>query len=81
MFSESSAGRWAVLQLPCGPNKENELSEKSQQNLFHDLPPQTVEADTFYDRCESRLCSTNVIQRTTYYGSRRPSSSKASQAD
>ena len=37
MFSESSPGRWAVLQLPCCPSKEGELSENIIQNLSHDL--------------------------------------------
>ena len=42
ILSESSTGRWAVLQLPCCPSKQGELSENILKNLFHSLPPQTV---------------------------------------
>ena len=41
MFSESSTGSWAELQLPCCPCKEGEL--------LHNLPPQTV----IYERLSS----------------------------
>ena len=34
MFSESSTGCWAVLQLPCCPSKQRELSENILHNLF-----------------------------------------------
>ena len=37
LFSESSPGRWAVLQRPCCPSKQGELSENILQNLSHDL--------------------------------------------
>ena len=36
-------GCWAVLQLPCCPIKQGELSEYKEQNLRNKLPPQTVE--------------------------------------
>ena len=44
MFSESSTGFWAVLQLPYFPSKQGEHSEAEYilQNLFHNLTPQTV---------------------------------------
>ena len=42
MFSASSPSHWAVLQLPCCPSKQRELSEHILQNLFLNLPPQTV---------------------------------------
>ena len=42
MFSESSTGSWAELQLPCCPSKQGELQENMLQNLFLKLPPQTV---------------------------------------
>ena len=42
MFSESSTGSWAELQLPCCPSKQVELPKKLLQNLLHNLPPQTV---------------------------------------
>ena len=44
MFSESSTGSWAELQLPCCPSKQGELPENMLQNLLHNLqlPPQTV---------------------------------------
>ena len=43
MFSESSTGRWVVLQLLCCPSKQGKLSENILQNLFfHNLTPQTV---------------------------------------
>ena len=42
MFSESSTGSWAELQLPCCPSEQWELPENMLQNLFLNLPPQTV---------------------------------------
>ena len=42
MYSESSPGHWAVLQLPRCPSKEGELSENILQNLLNKWPPQTV---------------------------------------
>ena len=42
MFSESSTGSWAELQLPSCPSKQGELLENMLQNLFLNLPPQTV---------------------------------------
>ena len=33
----SSSGPWAVLQLPCCPSKQGELSENILQHLSHDL--------------------------------------------
>ena len=42
MFSESSTGSWAELQLPCCPSKQRELPENMLQNLLPNLPPQTV---------------------------------------
>ena len=41
MFSESSTGSWAEMQLPCCPSKQEELIENMLQNLLHNLPPQT----------------------------------------
>ena len=38
----SSIGRWAVLQLPCRPSKQGELSENILQHRFNKLSPQTV---------------------------------------
>ena len=43
MFSESSTGSWAELQLPCCPSMQGELPENMLQNLSHNLPPQTVQ--------------------------------------
>ena len=43
MFSQSSTGSWAELQLPCCPSKKGELPENMLQNLLHNLPPQTVQ--------------------------------------
>ena len=40
MFSESSTGCWAVLQVPCCLG---ELTENILQHLFNKLPPQTEE--------------------------------------
>ena len=37
MFSGSSTGSWAVLQLPFFPKKQGELSENILQNRFHNL--------------------------------------------
>ena len=42
MFSESSSGPRAVLQVPCCLNKQGELSENIIQNLQNKLPIQTV---------------------------------------
>ena len=42
MFSGSSTGRWAVLQLSCCPRKQGGLSENILKNLRNNLPPQTV---------------------------------------
>ena len=33
LFSESSTGRWAILQLPCCPSRQGEILEKILQNL------------------------------------------------
>ena len=53
MFSESSTGRWAVMQLPCCPSKQGELSENILQNLFNNLTPQTVHYNiTLHDSIE-----------------------------
>ena len=46
MFSESSTGSWAELQLLCFPSKQGELPENMLQNLLHNLPPQTVSNTT-----------------------------------
>ena len=43
MFSESSPGCWAVLQLHCCPSKQGELSKKLLQNLGNKWPPHVVE--------------------------------------
>ena len=43
MFSDSSTGSWAELQLPCCPSKQGELPENILQNLFLNRPPQTVD--------------------------------------
>ena len=42
MFSGSSTGRGAVLQLLCCPSKQGGLSENMLQNLIHNLTAQTV---------------------------------------
>ena len=42
MFSKSSTGSWAELQLPCSPSKKWELPEITLLNLFLNLQPQTV---------------------------------------
>ena len=42
MFSESSTGSWAELQLPGCPSKQGELPENMLKNLLLNLPPQTV---------------------------------------
>ena len=39
MFSASSTGSWADLQLPCCPSKQGELPENMLQNLLLNLPP------------------------------------------
>ena len=39
---ESESGRWAVMQLPCCPLKQGELSENLLQNLRDKLPHKTV---------------------------------------
>ena len=44
LFSESSTGRWAIMQLPCCPSKEGELSERILQNLRNKWPPHPVGA-------------------------------------
>ena len=45
MFSESSTGGWAVLQLSCCISKQGEHSENILQNLFHNPTTQTVDTD------------------------------------
>ena len=47
MFSESSTGSWAKLQLLCCPSKQGELPKNMSQNLLHNLPPKTVECPFF----------------------------------
>ena len=47
MFSESSTGSWAELQMPCCPSKKEELPENTLQNLLHNLPPKTVKGSCF----------------------------------
>ena len=42
MFSESSTGSWAELQLAGCPSKQGELPENMLQNLLLNLLPQTV---------------------------------------
>ena len=42
MFSESSPGCWAVLQLHCCPSKQGELKENLLQNLWNKWPPHMV---------------------------------------
>ena len=37
IFSESSTGRWAVLQLQCCPSRQEELSENIKTKHSHDL--------------------------------------------
>ena len=46
MFSESSTGNWAELQLPCCTSKKGELPENILQHLLHNLPPQTIRTAT-----------------------------------
>ena len=41
MFSESSTGHWAVLQLPCCPSKQGgDFQTTYYENLRNKLPPQ-----------------------------------------
>jgi len=42
LFSESSPGPWAALQLPCCPSKQGELLENILQNLWNKWPPHPV---------------------------------------
>ena len=56
MFSVSSTGSWAELQLPCSLSKEGELSEDMLQNLFYNLPPQTLEKEAFSGLNFVHLC-------------------------
>ena len=42
LFSESSPGCWAVLQLPCKPYKQGELLENILRNLRNKWPPHPV---------------------------------------
>ena len=42
LFSESSTGRWVILQLPCCPSKKGELLEHILQNLPKKWPPHLV---------------------------------------
>ena len=42
LFSESSPGCWALLHLPCCPNKQGELSKHLLQNLRNKWPPHPV---------------------------------------
>ena len=49
MYSESSTGSWAELQLPCSPSKQGELGENRLQNLQNKWPPRPVEKDSFSD--------------------------------
>ena len=42
LFSESSTGRWAIVQLPCCPSKQGELSENILANLQNKWPPHPV---------------------------------------
>jgi len=60
MFSESSTGIWAQLQLPCCPSKLGELKENILQNLFLDLPPQNV---VFVDMVERDSPKINITFR------------------
>ena len=53
IFSESSTGSWADLQLPCCPSKQGELPENMLQNLLLNLPPQTVWLAMLAERLES----------------------------
>ena len=43
MFSGSSTGRGAVLQLLCCPSKQGGLSENILQDIFPNLTPQSVD--------------------------------------
>ena len=42
MFSESSTGSWAELQVPWCTSKQGELPENMLKNLLLNLPPHTV---------------------------------------
>ena len=48
MFSGSSTGSWAELQLPSYPNKQGEPPENMLQHILHNLPPQTETVETAY---------------------------------
>ena len=43
LFSERSTGCWAILQLPCFPSKQGELSDNIVQNLRNKWPPHPVD--------------------------------------
>ena len=43
LFSESSTGCWAILQLPCCPTKQGEFLENILQNLRNKWPPHPVD--------------------------------------
>ena len=61
MFSESSTGSCAELQLPCCPIKQGELPENMLQNLFLNLSPQTV-----YERSIRSLKKCHCKQSSPY---------------
>ena len=58
MFSESSTGSLAELQLPCCLSKQGELPENMLQNLFLNLLPQTVLIcfSNLHDPCCNLMC-------------------------
>ena len=64
MCSESSTGCWAILQLPCCPSKEGELTENIEQNLFYKLPLQTVAADR---KLPKSACWTNKLNLQRHF--------------
>ena len=73
MFSESSTGSWAELQLPCCPSKQGELPENMLQNLLHNLPPQTVD---FWSRnCVKHGATRFLLQKYTALSTRRSNNS------
>ena len=88
-FSESSPGRWAELQLPCCPSKQEELPENMLQNLLLNQPPQTVPSLQKYfslpQAKKQRLRKTRTVAATVAFSttptiSRRRSANNAAMA-
>ena len=66
IFSDSSTGSWAELQLPCCPCKQGELPENMLQNLLLNLPPQTVQGGQ-YGRGQLLVDIEKRVSRCSYW--------------